>query len=322
MKGKSILLALSGSQQSRYATEVCWDLAPRLGATITAHHVVDSHSAWEFLGHNQPGFLKSERYLNAYQSLCKSLFCLGEELAESYTSEAKKRSVDDVCIVDEGCPTEEICKRALNHKLVVIGHKPFQSSAEKSEASQLQTNSPLDIDPSHCGGKFMRLSIAEALCRDCPRPLMIVQDQCPGWTSMTIIISMDHINEIFINSCLDMAAVLGLPPVLLCLSTGNHEEPAESFFRDIREANTRLADVPIALIPAQSELHVNLKNWLPRNQNVDHELFQNTLLVIPTREVAGERLTVVDISPTLFVRSLTVPSILLWPEEYVYSSIE
>jgi hypothetical protein len=35
--------------------------------------------------------------------------------------------------------------------------------------------------------------------------------------------------------------------------------------------------------------------------------------------VAGERLTVVDSSPSLFVRALKLPSILLWPEEYTFT---
>lgn len=305
MKGKSILLALSGSQQSRYATEVCWNLATELDATITAHHVVDSHSAWEFLGHENPAFLKSDRYLNAYQNLCKSLFCLGEELAEAYTSEAKSRGIDDICIVDEGNPIKLICQRALNHKMVVIGHKP-------SDHPNLQ-------EP-HSTGQFMRLSIAESLSRDCPRPLLIVQDKCPAWSSMTIMISMDHINEVFINSCLDMAAALKLQPILLCLSSGTHEETSESFFQDIRQSNPRLKQVPMALSPAQQTISIEIDSWsLPENQKFNKALSDNTLVVIPTREIGGERLTVVDSSPALFVRHLSLPTILLWPEEYVFS---
>lgn len=313
MKGKSILLALSGSQQSSYATEVCWNLASQLHASITAHHVVDSHSAWEFLGHDKPGFLKSERYLNAYQNLCKSLFCLGEELAEAYTSEAKKRGVDDICIVDEGNPIEQICKRALDHKLVVIGHR---SHAEVKHS----IGAPGEQKPPHAAGQFLRLSVAEALSNECPRPLLIVQDKCSIWTSMTILISMDHVNEIFIDSCLDMAESLKVNPVLLCLSSGNHEEPAESFIKDIRESNPRLQSVPMAVAPADGQISVHNHDWsLSDGDKIDKSQFENTLVVIPTRKVAGERITVVDSSPAFFIRHLTLPSILMWPEEYAYS---
>lgn len=304
MRGKSILLALSGSQQSRYATEVCWDLARRLGATITAHHVVDSHSAWEFIGHENPGFLEPAVYLESYQQLVSSLFTLGEELADTYAEEAKSAGIDDVCIVDEGNPVTEICRRAANHKMVVIGHK----GTKKGQQPRSQ---------------FLRLSVAEALAHDCPRPLLVVQDECKSWSSLSIMISLDHINEVFINSSLDMAKALGLQPTLLCLTGGAHEELPDQFVNDIRESNPRLKHVPIALTPAQQDISVKVEHWYaPAGIPFDRDLWDNTLIVIPTRMVAGERLTVVDSSPSMFVRYLTLPSILLWPEEYAFSAAD
>ncbi|MBX9687942.1 MAG: universal stress protein [Candidatus Obscuribacterales bacterium] len=301
MKGKSILLALSGSQQSRFATEVCWNLARRLGSKITAHHVIDSHSAWEFLGHENPGFLESSRYLEAYQELLSRLFTLGEELSRKYATEAKALGIDDICLVDEGNPINEICRRAANHKLVVIGHK-----ASKKEQPRSQ---------------FQRLSVAEALAHDCPRPLLIVQDECKHWSSLSIMISPDHINEIFINSCLDMAAALCLPATLVCLTGGAHEERPNDLVRDLRASNERLKEIPIALTPAKQEIEVSTKNcYAPEGQKADTTLWENPLIVIPTRMVGGERITVVDSSPSLFVRFLSLPSIMLWPEEYLFST--
>jgi nucleotide-binding universal stress UspA family protein len=304
MKGKSILLALSGSQQSRYATEVCWNMARRLGATITAHHVVDSHSAWEFVGHESPGFLQPAVYLEAYQQLVSSLFCLGEDLADAYAEEAKEAGIDDVCIVDEGNPITEICRRAASHKLVVIGHK---ATKERQQPRS----------------QFMRLSIAESLAHDCPRPLLVVQDECKEWTSLSIMISLDHINEVFINSCLDMADALQLPATLLCLTGGAHEERPAQFVRDIRQSNPRLANIPIALTPAKQDIAVKVEEWYaPEGIPFERDLWDNTLIVIPTRMAGGERLTVVDSSPSLFIRYLTLPSILLWPEEYAFFASE
>lgn len=304
MKGQSILLALSGSRQSRFATDVCWGLAQKLGAKITAHHVVDSHSAWEFLGHENPGFLNSDRYLDVYQELVKQLFVLGEDLAEEYTKEAKKLGIDNACIVDEGDPIKQICKRAINHKMVIIGHRP---------SNKVQTLS----------SQFQRLSLAESLSHDCPRPLMIVQDECKQWTSLAIMISLDHINEIFINSCLDMAKALGLTPSLLCLTGGAHEETPENLVRDLRTANERLKDMAIALVPAQKDISVKVDQWYaPDNLPFRKEIWENPLIVIPTRMIAGERITVFDSSPSHFVRYLTLPSIMLWPEEYVFSPSE
>jgi len=302
MKGKSILLALSGSKQSRYATEVCWRLAKQLDSTITAHHVVDAHSAWEFLGQDQPGFLNPSVYLEAYHSLLASLITLGEDLALSYAAEAKEREIDDVCIIDEGNPITEICRRAANHKMVVIGHK-------KSKG-HLDTHT-----------QFQRLSVAEALAHDCPRPLLVVQDPCGNWTSMSILISLDHINKVFIDSCLDMAETLNLKPTLLCVRGGPHEETANDFVTNIRASDERLKNIPFAMIPASKNLEVRIKEWYdPSGAAFDPHLWDNTLMAIPTRMSADERITIFDSSPSIFVRQLEFPSILLWPEEYVYSA--
>ena len=301
MKGKSILLALSGSRQSHYAAEVCWQLARKLGSTITAHHVIDSHSAWEFLGHENPGFLASQKYLDVYQELVSKLFVLGEELAQKYAEEAKVLGVDDACIIDEGDPIKQICKRAVDHKMVIIGHRP--STSKQVLSSQ-----------------FQRLSLAESLAHECPRPLLIVQDECQQWTSLSIMVSLDHINELFINSSLDMAEALGLRPALLCLTGGANEETPENLVRDLRQANERLERLPIALVPAQKELSVSVDQWYaPDDLPFEKQLWDNPLMVIPTRMIAGERITVFDGSPAYFVRYLTLPSIMLWPEEYVFS---
>lgn len=301
MRGKSILLALSGSRQSRYATEVCWSLAEKLGATITAQHVVDSHSAWEFLGHDKPGFLDSSRYVDVYQGLLNNLFELGESLTNAYAEQAGRLGQEAICVTDEGNPISEICRRAVNHKLVVIGHKPASSKKRARE-------------------HFKRLSVAESLAHDCSRPLLIVQDECKEWTSLAIMISLDHINEVFINSCLDMAKALGLNPSLLCLTGGANEEDPEQLVKDFRQANTRLKEYPIAVVHAEKDISVGIEDWYaPENQPYVRENWTNPLIVIPTRMVAGERITVVDSSPSDFVQNMTLPSIMMWPEEFTYS---
>lgn len=299
MKGRSLLLALSGSQQSRFAAEVCWRLAERLGTRITSQHVVDSHSAWQFIGHEHPGFLDSSRYLSEYQTLCKTLFCLGEELSAAYEAEAKRLQVEGISVVDEGNPITEVCRRAAEHTMVVIGHRPGTIARENPRS------------------QFMRLSIAESLAHDCPRPLLIVQGKCPEWKNLAIMISIDHINEVFINSCLDTAELLDLQPALVCLAGGPNEEKPASFVQDIRKANPRLAKVPIAVSPLSDNLFASaVDSWDTADSDITPEDWDKTLIVIPTRQIGGQRLTVVDSSPSLFVRYLTLPSILMWPEEF------
>lgn len=303
MKGKSILLALSGSLQSRYAAEVCWRLAKRLGAEVTAQHVVDTHNAWEFLGQDVSGFIDSQRYLVAYQNLCNSLFTLGEDLSVSYKVEALKQGLQPQCLIDEGNPVAEICNRAERHDLVVMGHQP-------------QFEEP----PEFPNSQFVRRSVAESLAHCCQRPLLVVQSDAPDWQSMTIMISIEHINEIFIDSCLDMACALRLSPALVCISGGNRVESPTAFVSDVRAANPRLARVPIAVSESEDNNPLPAVDFwdFPKDQ-AQWDVWNNTLMVIPTRKLGGQRVTVIGSSVSMFVRYLTLPSILLWPEEHVFS---
>jgi hypothetical protein len=227
---------------------------------------------------------------------------LGEQLALTYATEAKEREIDDVCIIDEGNPITEICRRSANHKMVVIGHRKGKLHPD--------THS-----------QFQRLSVAEALAHDCPRPLLIVQDSCGKWTSMSIMISLDHINKVFIDSCLEMAEALKLNPLLLCITGGPHEEKTNEFVTNMRNSDLRLKNIPFAMIPAAKDLQVRIEEWYdPSGEAFDVHLFDNTLMAIPTRMSADERITIFDCSPSMYVRHLEIPSTLLWPEEYVFSA--
>lgn len=301
MKIRNILLALSGSCQSGYAADLSWRLAARLDAEITAMHVVDSHSAWEFLGHEEPRFLDSSRYLLAYQRLCKDLFCLGEELIFAYAQESKRQGIETTCYLDEGNPAKEICRRAKEHDLVVIGHSPAGFCRENPRS------------------QFLRLSLSESLAHDCRSPLLVVQDQIESWESMTILVSIEHINEKYINGCLDLALALGLKPALVCLSVAgrNVETPAQ-FAENLRAANPRLANVPIAVSQALAEQQIEtISDWNFPTAGQPWNISANTLVVVPTRELSGERVSVLASSASLSVRFLTLRSLLLWPEEFV-----
>ena len=298
MNGPKILLALSGSKQSYFAAELCWNLAERLGSRITAHHVVDSHNAWEFIGHENPMFLDSTEYLKVYQKLVSSIFGLGEALASSYVAEAEKRGFASECIIDEGHPVATIARNALDYDLVVLGHRP----------DRLAHNSK---------SQFLRLSIAESLAIECPRPILVVQGPISWWTGLIIVISPDHVNEVFINSCLDLAKTLALPPTVVAVMGGDVEEAPRDFVQNLREANPRLKNVVIALSNSLNEIAIEADLCFPPdNSMVNSTIWKRPLMVIPTRMVAGERLTVVGTYPSVFVRNLNFPSILLWPEEY------
>lgn len=300
MKRHSILLAVDGSAQSRQASELCWNLAKTFGARVSAQHVVDTHSAWQFLGHESPGFLDRQEYMGSYHHLCSSLFSLGEALSNAFAKASAEHGVDSAFYLDEGEPLKELCKRAQDHDLVVIGHRQSKEQQDQDQRRQ-----------------FMRLSVAESLAHDCPRPLLVVQSACPSWQFMTIMVSAEHINEKYINHCLDLAQGMNLEAGLLCLKGGPHEENAASLIKDLREANPRLGSIPIASTTAdQSDNFSKALNWEPSPSLNEADRSSGNLVVIPTREVAGQRLTVFGSSPSSFVRYLSLPTILLWPEEY------
>lgn len=290
----SILLTLSGSKQSRYAAELCWDLAKRLGLAITAQHVVNTHSAWKFLGHDNPGFLESIKYVSEYQKLCSSLFALGEQLGVKYLKDSAPHAIENIFVLDEGHPVDQIIARAAEHDLVVMGHQPA-----------LMQGQPY--------GEFLRLSLAESLANQCPKPLLVVQEPVRPWDSMAIMVSSEHINECFINAALAMARSLELQPLILCLAAIQGMD-IETFASDLREANPSLFNVPIGLTNMQDALLNQETLWSgPFDQRPS--VTANTLIAIPTRASADERLTILDSSPAVFVRYLNLPSVLLWPEE-------
>jgi nucleotide-binding universal stress UspA family protein len=301
MSQQSLLVSLDGSIYSRYAANLCWQLAKSTGAKVTALHVIDTSGAREFGVQEPTGFLQHKEYQSLYDGLCKQLRQLAKSLSDNYLSEAAKHGVTTDFVIDEGDPVTAISKRALAHDLVVIGHRPNKSSLHMAHRRQ-----------------FLRLSIAEALSHECPRPLLIVQDDTPLWSEMTVLLSIDHLNEQYIDACLNLSNVLDVKPNILCLSTGEHEGPATSLIRDLKEANPKLKDITVEVTTLEDVSTINGQSF-PGHciLRPDAGQMHKTLPVIPTRELAGNRITILGGSPSLLVRFLALSTILLLPEEHL-----
>ncbi|HEY9870907.1 MAG TPA: universal stress protein [Candidatus Obscuribacterales bacterium] len=299
MINPSILLALSASEQSRFAAELCWALAAQTGARVTAQHVVDSRGAWDLLGHDRPGFLGSGMFVTAHEQLVAALYTLGGKLLEVYDAHASARAIRGESVLDEGNPVREICRRAPEHDLVVIGHKPSTFESPEDERR-----------------KSLRFSVAESLAHECPRPLLVVQERCEPWSDMRILLSLRHVNQNYIHSCLQMASTLRIDPEIVGLSTGIHEEDATTFAANLRQQNPDLSHVPIN-VTRLSDTILNPEKcaWWTSEEDIEADALPDTLLVMPTRELEGRRLTVYGSSPAFFIRHLKLPCILLWPEE-------
>ena len=300
MRNLSILVCLDGSAYSRYAAELAWRIAKNTGANVTAHHVIDTKGTEEFIVQEPAGFLNGKLYRSAYNNVRQELRDLAHELRDTYLKESTRHGIRTDFVIDEGDPVLAIAERAKSHDLVIIGHKPH---AERTKPLYRR--------------QFLRLSVAEALSHDCPRPMLVVQGETELWSEMTVLVSIEHLNQNYVNACLDLAKLLSLRTNLTCLSSGDCEEPADRLIKDLRQSDPRLADVAIDVARLEDISMLDGQPVLEQFAEMDARRSTATLPVIPTRATGGNRVTVLDGSPTLFVRFLSLPSMLLLPEEHL-----
>lgn len=302
----SILLGLTGSEQSKHAAEVAWSIAKRNEGRVTAIHVVDTRMAWELLRNDRPGFVGSGIYLEAFEKLSDSLERIGQTVVEKFETVASGQVVPTKTVLTQGSPVSRISERAGEFDLVIIGH---------------QARNPRSKEAEHCN--FIRYAVAEGLAHECPRPLLVVQDKVYHWDSMSILVSLDHLNFSYVNACRKMAAALDLPVKLVILATGEREAAPLSVLSDLRASHSELADVEISVEFVQGiAVEKNSSPWQHDPIELDWTPDSDTLLVIPTRKTGGHRITVFDTTPDLFVRCLSLPAIMMWPEEHTEFEIK
>ncbi|MBX9952307.1 MAG: universal stress protein [Candidatus Obscuribacterales bacterium] len=299
MSQHSILVALSGSEQSRNAAEIAWKIAGKLKAKVTAEHIVDSRTIWELLRHDKPGFIGSGPSLAIYETIVTQLQSLANKLSAEYEALAAGENVKGECLIKEGNPVSILCKDAKEYDLLVIGHQP--SGVESIEQER-----------SH----YIRYSVAEGISHNSTTPILIVQSKPLSWESLTIVSEIDHINYSYIRASLQLAKLLALKPTLEFWGTGTREEKPEQLKSDLLEA-----------LPEAKELNIEFDYYGGRAATERNDLFhgkdmgqpieirQDALFVLPTRGLAHERITVFGLHPESFIRSLVLPCLLLWPED-------
>ncbi|CAN5473350.1 hypothetical protein BH10CYA1_BH10CYA1_49910 [soil metagenome] len=301
MQNKSILLALSGSEQSYQATQVAWSLAKKTNSSLVAQHVVDVRSAWYFFGRERSGFLGSGLYISAYESVCNSLKEIAKKIADKYDAMSESQELRSNCLIDEGDPIDEICKRAQNADLVITGHKPSGTG--------------------DCNERFTKQSLAVGLANRCPKPLLVIQGQLSAWTKLKILVSVEHLNFQFISECLKLSDALGLSPELICLASGMHEEPAVKLYSDLRAAHPELADLNIEMVGVGGGIGEDALLWAERPLHVELAAAEGDLFVAPTEQIGSKRITVLGANTEAFLQALPLPSILFFPEENLKSLI-
>lgn len=299
MSSRSILVALSGSQQAHYAAEVAWLISKKLEADVSAEHIIDSRTVWEMLRNDTPGVLGSAEYMQVFEDVMYSLRALGDKLAHRYEAYAAGVGIRSRCVVKEGNPIEELSADSADYDLLVIGHVP----------SGMRT-----VDRTV--GDYIRHSIAEGVSHGSKVPVLVVQSRPTRWESMTIVSEVDHINYSYIRSCIKLAKLLGLKPSLEFWGTGTREESPDNLRKNLATEIPEIGDATV-------EIEYFAGHTVEKRKDLFHGeditqvamLPSETLFVLPTRGIARERMTVFGIEPEAFIRNLMLPCLLFWPED-------
>lgn len=302
MSSDSILLSLDGSVQCRYAAELCWSIAKANKMTVEAQHVVDSLAAWDFLNFDIAGFIGSEPYFEAHETMLNCLNAIGESLTEAYEGQAAGHEIPGATHLDEGTTIREICWRAKEHSIVAIGQRSTGMGSPEEDKRRLP-----------------RRSVAESLTYYCPRPLLVVQDRCEPWTKMRILLSSMRVpSSSLLSSCIDFARKVNVEAQLdvVLVSDGGGSDRETCSLDSCPEAKVLIDDVH-KLVPATSKLKVAVTRTgsLNRFWGLDAEADPDSLLVVPVSEASGVRRTVFGTTPDTVIRYLNHPAVLLWMEE-------
>jgi nucleotide-binding universal stress UspA family protein len=297
MSEDKILLGLDGSAQSRYAAELAWAMAKTGNMNVDALHVVDSLAAWDFLAFDIAGFIGSGPYFEAHETMRNTLTEIGRNLIEVYRSLAAQQNVKGEAFLDEGATIREICWRAKDYSVVIMGQ---QSTGMQSPAEDQR--------------KLPRRSIAESLTHYCPRPLLVVQDRCKPWTKMRIMSGAEHPPQNLLIGVVQFAKKLNIEPTMRILYA-NHAGKAELSDKTNPDGMRALTDVTNA-IPELSGNKVDVRTTADINEYWKQDAAEDpeTLLVIPVTEVNGVRQTPFGTTPDVIVRYLNHPAVLFWME--------
>jgi nucleotide-binding universal stress UspA family protein len=148
---KSILVGIDGSEHSRTALQYAMWLARRLDATVTGLHVVDIVSIEGSFFHDISGSLGFEPYLDFTSKMREALHERGNSLLEEFRATCTREGVRFDTALQIGIVPSEICERAREADLVVIGHRGVNQR----------------FSTGLLGGA------AESVTRQCPKPVLV-----------------------------------------------------------------------------------------------------------------------------------------------------
>ena len=293
----SILLELDGSAQARYAAEVAWQLGQRAEVGVDAQHVVDSLAAWDFLAFDIAGFIGSGPYFEAHDTMRGCLTTIGQNLMNVYSKLAKQNGISGESYLDDGATIREICWRAKDYDIIVMGHHPTGMGS-----------------PNEDKRKLPRRSVTEAMTHYSPRPLLLVQDRCRLWQNARILLGSANVPNDLLSNCVDFINRMFMEPsVRYLFSADGSAASAERTAHD----GLRATDDITRAIPELAGKSIDVRSAKDVNEYFQQDAEEesaDTLMVVPVIEVNGVRKTSFGLHPDVMVRYLNHPAVLFWIE--------
>jgi len=152
---KNILVGVDGSEHARTSLRYALWFARKLGATVTGLHVIDIVSIEGSFFHDISGSLGFEPYLDFTSKMREALHERGVVLLDEFGAACREEGVRYDTAIEIGVVPNEICERAREADLVVIGHRGIN---QKFTTGML-------------GGT------AEGVTRKCPKPVLVTPMQ-------------------------------------------------------------------------------------------------------------------------------------------------
>lgn len=214
---KRILVGIDGSDHARTALRYAMWLARRLDAQVTGLHVVDIVSIEGSFFHDISGSLGFEPYLDFTSKMREALNERGEVILREVETTCREAGVRCETAMQTGIVPGEICDRAREADLVVIGH--------------------LGVNRRFSTGLLG--GVAESVTRQCPKPVLVTPLEFAEVRSPLLAYDGSERASAAMHSAADLCTRLSLP---LSVMTVNRD--AEAGRATLEEASRYLSSYP------------------------------------------------------------------------------
>lgn len=133
MPFKKILVALDGSNFSKIASSYAFWLASQLDADLDGQHVTDSRLVDLFIDPKFTEELGFDASIEIDEKVYSALHKIGRVILDTYAKEAAVQQIATNTHLDSGPIIDEICKRAKEHDLLILGHRDDRHAPLPSE---------------------------------------------------------------------------------------------------------------------------------------------------------------------------------------------